>query len=258
MKVSILASGSKGNLTMLKSDNNYIMIDVGLSLNKIKNKFNQSNIQIDKIKNLLITHEHQDHVVGLKGFLKLNYIENIYLTVGTYQALKGVLTEFPNVNINFIKADEEFEIFDLKITPVMLFHDANEPVGFVFNNRYKKFVLITDTGYINDEDIALLSGADLYLLEANHDPNLLMNSRRPFMLKKRIVGPQGHLSNTDACIALNQLIKGIDKTIWVVSHISEDCNTVLHIEKDIVKYIDDPTKIDVIYSSQESMDDIIL
>ena len=153
MKVSILASGSKGNLTMLKSDNNYIMIDVGLSLNKIKNKFNQSNIQIDKIKNLLITHEHQDHVVGLKGFLKLNYIENIYLTVGTYHALKGVLTEFPNVNINFIKADEEFEIFDLKITPVMLFHDANEPVGFVFNNRYKKFVLITDTGYINDEDI---------------------------------------------------------------------------------------------------------
>ena len=96
------------------------------------------------------------------------------------------------------------------------------------------------------------------MLEANHDPNLLMNSRRPFMLKKRIVGPQGHLSNTDACIALNQLIKGIDKTIWVVSHISEDCNTVLHIEKDIVKYIDDPTKIDVIYSSQESMDDIIL
>lgn len=253
MQIYVLASGSKGNLTIINDEKSFYMIDCGISLRKIKQKLDEKNIDISSINKLLITHEHHDHIMGLNMLLKLGYIKDIYLTKGTLDALDNIISNYENININIIKEDLEFKIGNLNILPIMLSHDANEPVGFVFEKTGKKFVLLTDTGYIHESYFDLLKGADLYMLEANHDPNMLMKSKRPFLLKKRIMGLHGHLSNDDACIAMNHFIKDIDKTIWVVSHISDDCNTQLSIERQIVKFVDDPTKIDVLYSSQESL-----
>lgn len=254
MRLYVLASGSKGNLSVLESNQKHYMIDCGLPITKMKKKLMDANIDIESIDTLFLTHEHSDHVLGLKSLLKLKTLKHIYLTQGTFNALKDTFKEDLALHFHIIKQDESFTLLSLEITPIMLSHDASEPVGFVFKKEDKKFVLLTDTGYVNDEDLPRLSGANLYMLEANHDPNMLMSSKRPFMLKKRIIGPLGHLSNMDACMALNLMIKDIVKTTWVVSHISEDCNSILSIEKDIVRYIDDPTKIDVHYSSQNSLE----
>jgi len=256
VEVFILASGSKGNMAYLKVGDIKIFIDAGISYQKVKSKMTAYNENLYDVRTLLITHEHHDHTAGLKMLLKQGAIENIYLTKGTYNALPTDVVAFFE-RTHFIVADEPFHISDIKISPFMLSHDAAEPVGFVIENQYKKMVILTDTGYIDQSYHELLSNADLYLLEANHHPTKLMQSARPFLLKKRILGERGHLSNDDAAWLVNQFVK--DKpSKWVVAHISEDCNTVLDIEEAIVQVFDDPTKIEIYYASQESLPGIKL
>lgn len=250
MEIFVLASGSKGNMTYLKVGGQKIFIDAGISYQKVKQKMMDYHENIYDVKTLLITHEHHDHIMGLKALLKQGAIEDIYLTKGTYDHLaQDVVALFPQTHI--IEADKSFNIHDIHIVPFMLSHDASEPVGFVIEDSDHKFVLLTDTGYVDESYIPLLSGAHIYLVEANHNPFTLFQSKRPFLLKKRIVGEKGHLSNEDAARLMNLLVK--DQSIWVVSHISEDCNTIEDIDEAIVKAFDDPTKVVVYYASQEGL-----
>jgi len=256
VEVFILASGSKGNMAYLKVGDIRIFIDAGISYQKVKKKMAAYEENIFDVRSLLITHEHHDHVMGLKMLLKQAAIEDIYITKGTYNALPvDVVALFDRVH--FVVADEPFAINDIKVSPFMLSHDAAEPVGYVIENEMKKMVVLTDSGYVDQGYHELLSNADLYLLEANHHPTELMKSQRPFLLKKRILGERGHLSNDDAAWLINLFVK--DKpSKWVVAHISEDCNSELDIEESIVKFFDDPTKVEIFYASQESLPGIKL
>lgn len=257
MEICVLASGSKGNMTYVKDGNFKFFIDAGISYSKVVNKMKQYDEAVEDIHTLFLTHEHLDHIAGLKTLLKQNSIKDVFLTKGTFQALSNELKELlPRVNI--ISADEVFYISQMKITPIMLSHDAFEPVGFVFeNHENKRLVLLTDTGYVDQSYIDVISNADVYILEANHDPKKLLNSSRPFSLKQRILGITGHLSNEDAASLMNKLIYE-KKAIWIVAHISDDCNELLDIEKAIVEHFDDPLKVDIYYASQESLERIII
>jgi phosphoribosyl 1,2-cyclic phosphodiesterase len=251
VEVFVMASGSKGNMTYLKVGDIKVFLDAGISFQKMKKKMQEYNENIYDVNTLLITHEHGDHVFGLKMLMKQGAIENVYLTQGTYDSLPvDIVNLF--VNTHIIKIDEPFYIQDLKINPFMISHDAKEPVGFVIENDVHKMVLLTDTGYLDQSYYDLLSDADLYILEANHNPFTLFQSARPFLLKKRIVSEKGHLSNEDAARLMNIFIKNkVSK--WVVAHISEDCNSVEDIEVAIVKEFDDPTKVIVYYASQDGL-----
>lgn len=250
MDIFVLASGSKGNMTYLKVGDQKIFIDAGISYQKVKQKMIEYHENIFDVKTLFITHEHSDHIMGLKTLLKQGAVEDVYLTKGTYDHLAAdIVALFPSTHI--IEADKPFHITDIHIMPFMLSHDASEPVGFVIHDSYHKFVLLTDTGYVDESYLPLLSGADIYLVEANHNPFTLFQSARPFLLKKRIVGEKGHLSNEDAARLMNLLVK--ERSIWVVSHISEDCNCIEDIDEAIVKAFDDPTKVEVYYASQEGL-----
>ncbi|MDY0074276.1 MAG: MBL fold metallo-hydrolase [Acholeplasmataceae bacterium] len=255
MEIFVLASGSKGNITYLKVGDVKLFIDAGISYQKIKSKMTDYKENLFDVKTLLITHEHHDHIMGLKMLLKYGSIEHVYLTKGTLNSLPvDVANMFLNTHI--IEADNPFFIDHVKVTPFMLSHDAEEPVGFVVEDDEHKLVLLTDTGYVDESYYPLLSDAHLYILEANHNPFTLFQSPRPFLLKKRIVGEKGHLSNDDAARLMNQLIH--EKSIWVVAHISEDCNCIDDIDEAIVKAFDDPTKVEVYYASQEGLEVIKL
>jgi phosphoribosyl 1,2-cyclic phosphodiesterase len=256
VEVFVMASGSKGNMTYLKVGDIKVFIDAGISYLKIKNKMTEYQENIYDVKTLFITHEHHDHITGLKMLLKNGGIEDVYLTQGTYDSLPvDVVKMF--INTHIIRADIAFEVGEMKITPFMLSHDAAEPVGFVIENHVKKMVILTDSGYVDQSYFELLSDADLYIVEANHNPFTLFQSARPFLLKKRIVGERGHLSNEDAARLMNKLIKNkVSK--WVIAHISEDCNSIEDIDIAIVKEFDDPTKVEVFYASQEGLPVIIL
>ncbi len=256
MEVFVLASGSKGNVTFVKNEVVSFFIDAGISYQKIVSKMKNYGEDIHSAKTLFLTHEHHDHIYGLKGLLKSGIIEDVYLTKGTYDALNQEVKDLlPRVEI--IRADEPFYYYQFEVLPIMLSHDASEPVGFKFIWKDKTFVLLTDTGYVDQSYIDVLKDADLYILESNHDPKKLLNSGRPFSLKQRILGVQGHLSNEDAASLMNKLVQ-TKHAKWVVAHISEDCNDHFDIEKAIVDSIEDLLKIDVFFASQESLPGIKL
>lgn len=253
MRVYILASGSKGNMTYLKVGHIKMFIDAGISYKRIQNKMEAYGEEISDVPYLLITHEHHDHVMGVKTLLKKGNLKKIFLTQGTYEGLTDeVKSLIPDYQI--VESEVSFEIEDVKATPFVISHDANEPVGYVVEGD-KKFVLLYDTGYLDEAYIELLKDADVYVLEANHHPTMLMNSPRPFLLKKRILSERGHLSNDDASWLMNQFIVN-KQAKWIVSHISEDCNSVLAIEESIVKVFDDPTKVEVYYATKEGLSGI--
>lgn len=252
MKIFVLASGSKGNAMCVEFENETILIDVGISYMKIKEKVETLKIDLDKIKVLFLTHEHHDHIMGLMTFLKKSKIETVYLSKGTLESLpEKVKIEILKKEIVVIKADEVFHFDNTKITTVGLSHDANEPLGFVFEKEDKKFVHLTDTGYVDHAYYELLENANIYFLEANHEPEMLLRSARPFALKKRILSELGHLSNDDASWLINRVIK--QKAIWVIAHISEDCNTQIAIEESIIKHVEDPTLLEVYYADQTNL-----
>lgn len=258
MEVTVLASGSKGNSTYINTGKTKILIDVGITYQNLVSKLKKIGVEIKDLDAILITHEHQDHIKGLKMLLKNEKIKQIYLSQGTKKFVdkENISNNFSNYNC--IKADQTFNINDIKIKTVMLSHDANEPIGFIIYANNKKTVLITDTGYVDQSYFSDLKNADLYILEANHDPELLMSSRRPYHLKMRIISEKGHLSNDEASWLINHVVEDDYQTIWVVAHISEDCNTPYLFEKSLVKHINNPLKVNILYSSQETMETIKL
>lgn len=257
MEIFVLASGSKGNMTYIKHGSFSFFIDAGISYQKFLKKMQDYQETFDHVDTLFLTHEHYDHIIGLKSLLKTGKIKRVIMTKGTQDALKDEINGSIQETI-IIQADHPFYFGDLHIYPIMLSHDAKEPVGFVFTKTDgKKLVLLTDTGYVDTSYTYVLKDADVYILEANHEPELLMRSRRPYMLKMRIVGTRGHLSNHDAAYLMNQLI-GQKPATWVVAHVSEDCNDIFQIEKAIVEQFDDLLKVKVVYASQESLPGIKL
>ncbi len=218
MKFYVIASSSKGNASYLETKSHKILIDAGISFLKIKLGLKKIGVEIEQITDLLITHEHSDHVKGLDMLLK-HIKPNIYLSEGTKKALK---LNFP---VNILKAFEQVELNDLKIMPLPLSHDANEPLGFLFSNGENKIAYLTDTGYINQQVLNLIENSTLYFLESNHDAFMLTNSNRPFHLIRRILNEKGHLSNYDAAYYFAKAFG--DKTKYLIfAHISQECNTL--------------------------------
>ncbi len=252
MKAYVLASGSKGNMTYLKVGDIRLFIDAGISFQKMKKKMTDYGENLYDVNTLFLTHEHHDHIQGLRNLVKNGRIEHLYLTQGTYQELPKDAIEGIE-NIHFIQPDQPFQLGETTIHPFSASHDAKDPIGFVIHNHVRKMVYLTDTGYVDESYFDLLSEADLYIFEANHNPTTLFQSNRPFLLKKRIVGEKGHLSNEDAAKYMNVFTRN-KKAIWVVAHISEDCNSTLDIDEAIIKCFLDPTQVEVYYTSQESLE----
>ena len=251
MKIHVLASGSKGNMVLISSDDGWVAIDCGISKRKIINKLDEIDIKIEDIKHLIITHEHSDHTAGLKAFTQSGDLKAVYLSQGTFDMIKDQIQSIEHM-IHKIRPNQPFNIAPYQIDSFLVSHDAKEPIGIVFNSNECKVVIGTDTGYIDQAHESLLKDADVYLIEANHHPQKLLASPRPMHLKKRILGEKGHLNNDDAAIFINRVM-GNKETHWVVMHISEDCNSERDIEKSIVEYIDNPLQLNVYYANQHDI-----
>lgn len=230
MIVKVIASGSSGNATYIKNNDTEILIDCGITFKKIKDAIINLGSSIENVTHCFITHEHIDHIRGLQVLLKRSNIK-ICLTNKTYKYLCSHSSYQEILNhkerIIILESNKEgynsLNINDLTIKPFKTFHDAVESVCYVIDSSDKKLVYITDTGYIPESYYKFISNAHIYILECNHDPDMLMDSNRPFMLKQRILGDKGHLSNKDALYALSQVLG--DNTKYVIyAHISEECN----------------------------------
>ena len=214
-----LYSGSSGNCSYVETENAKILIDCGVSCKKASEGLASIGVDFSSIDAILLTHEHLDHVKGLQVASK-KYSIPIYANVGTFNNIKQ---EIPDDIKNYFKSNEKFEIKDLKIYPFSIPHDAADPCGFNIVHNDKKISIATDIGHITNSIISNLEESSLLLLESNYEPEMLKCSKYPYNLKRRILGPNGHLSNEDAGIALSSLVNsGINNII--LGHLSRENN----------------------------------
>lgn len=216
MTVSVLSSGSKGNTTFIQTNNTKILIDAGNTSKYILEKLNEINVDPTTIDAILITHTHIDHVKGLPVLLK-KINPCVYITQKMLKELE-YLENYSIINTDKIK------IKDLEIDVIKTSHDTEDSVGYIVNNDDKSIVYITDTGYINQKYFNILSNRNVYIMESNHDIEMLNNSKYPFALRQRILSDKGHLSNYDSAKYISKFIGSKTKYV-LLAHLSEENNT---------------------------------
>ena len=215
MKVSVLASGSKGNSTFIETNNTKILIDVGMSNLYIEKKLILLGINPDDINSVFITHTHTDHIAGLKVFVKKHH-PKVYLTLDMYKEISDILDDYEILEEKVILSDLIVDFFKTS-------HDTDS-VGYIVKNNEKEIVYVTDTGYINIKNLKKINNKDLYIFESNHDVELLMkNPNYPYQIKQRILGDRGHLSNNQCKDYLKKIIGDRTKCV-VLAHLSEQNN----------------------------------
>ena len=222
MKIVNLGSGSKGNCTLVTTNNTTILIDAGLPLLEIETKLNALGVDIKKLDAILITHEHTDHIKSV-GKISKKYGISIY---APFEELDCLLSRCPDILPQYQKGfgNNDFYIGNMTISTFKLSHDANCCVGYSIYADGAKFSIATDLGTCPKNIIEKLKGSDIVLLEANHDENLLLNNPKyPVVLKKRILSSKGHLSNTACAEVIRQLVGGT--TQIVLGHLSEENNS---------------------------------
>lgn len=223
MRVCNLSSGSDGNLTYIETLNAKILLDAGLTASEITKRLSLLRVTPEEIDAILITHEHNDHIKGVDVFAS-KYHTKVYVHNKGFWALKSKLKK--SDKIEFVQFDDlDFYIKDLLITNFPLSHDAEYCSGYTFKEKSKKVSILTDLGYTNDEVLSKIQGSVLVYIEANHDVQMLKNNPSyPLVLKQRILGKRGHLSN-DACAqAVEFLAKTGTKQI-MLAHLSRENNT---------------------------------
>jgi len=221
LKCCSLYSGSSGNSFFVQSKSANILVDVGVSCRKIENALKeQFNLSLNDINAIFITHEHIDHTKSL-GMISSKYNIPVYATNGTWNALGKI--KVTNENKNIMKLNKSFEFMDLRIFPFETPHDAEEPCGFNIYSGNSKISIATDIGHIDETLFNHLKDSSFIMLESNYEPNILKVSSYPYLLKKRISGNTGHLSNVDAGITISNLVNyGLENALLI--HLSKENN----------------------------------
>ncbi|MEA3423959.1 MAG: MBL fold metallo-hydrolase [Bacillota bacterium] len=233
-----IASGSSGNCHFVSSDKAKILLDFGMSHRYVKKALEEIGENIESIESVFITHEHSDHVKGLKTFLKKHEIP-VYMNECTYEKAKGKIREEDLYKIIITDKNINMIIGDIKIVNFDISHDAAHPTGYSFACEDKKLSIVTDIGVITDEIISVLDDSNFLVIEANHDVNMVMFGAYPYYLKRRILSDVGHLSNDDAAeTVLRVFKKGILKNV-VLAHLSKENNIPELAQLTVKKYLED-------------------
>jgi phosphoribosyl 1,2-cyclic phosphodiesterase len=231
-RLHVLASGSKGNASVLETPDTCILIDCGITKKLFMQGCKDLGFDPARIDAAIITHEHSDHTKGagviLRGLRKLGLETPIYTTTGTFKAsraLQEISDDFP---IRLINHAQSLAIGSIGVQFVPTSHDAADPICMVFETRENGFrdVLgfVTDTGVFPDGLPGLLTEARILALESNHDADMLRTGPYPFMLKQRIASDFGHLSN-DSCDAALESVLGGRMEAVIGMHLSQTNNT---------------------------------
>lgn len=222
MKICSLSSGSKGNAIFVQSKKSKFLIDCGLSGKAVELLLNSIGENAKDIDGIFVTHEHVDHIKGV-GILSRRYDIPILANEKTWLAMRGQIGNIAPKNIMVFKSNTFFSFRDVDVHAISTFHDAVDPVSFIFYQKDKKISIMTDTGIVTDQMKAAIRGSNVFLLEANHDLDMLKNGPYPYHLKQRILSDFGHLSNDSSKEVLEDVLTGIEETV-ILGHLSDENN----------------------------------
>lgn len=219
-----LFSGSDGNSTYISSENGAVLVDVGASFKALCLALEQTGACIEEIKGVFITHEHTDHIKGLKPLINKTKLP-VFASEQTLEALINLDAVPKGAILNPI--DSETEICNMRVMRFNTSHDCSGSSGYTFtlpdNN---KIAVCTDLGVVTDEVRQALDGAKTLLIEANHNIEMLKKGPYPPHLKMRILSDKGHLSNNACAVELPNFLKN-GAVNFVLGHISKNNNTPL-------------------------------
>ncbi len=249
MQALILGSGSKGNSTLLITDTKKILIDAGFSYPKTKMILENNNYSFSDIDFILITHEHKDHIQGLSSIVKKEK-KFVYIPRRMFKEINKVVDADYLISIK----EDTFQIDDLTIRFLRTSHDAVYPVGFLIEDS-TSLVYMTDTGYISKNSLSYMKNKNLYIIESNHDPKMVMEGPYPYVLKQRVLSDTGHLSNEMTGKYLQELI-GLNTKKIILAHLSETNNTESLAIKTVSNLINN--KVEVLAARQEEEMKVLL
>jgi phosphoribosyl 1,2-cyclic phosphodiesterase len=221
VKFCVLASGSSGNSSFVATARTRLLIDAGLGVRDLMHRLACIGESLHSLDAILITHEHSDHIAGLCRLLrKLECRVPVYITLKTapvidWENCLPVREEF--------QAGSSFQVGDIAIDSFTIPHDAIDPVGFIFRACGVKIGIATDLGYIPDSIKYHLRSTDVLLLESNHDIEMLKVGPYPWSVKQRVMGRNGHLSNTVVCDYLETDFASTTAAL-ILGHLSEHNN----------------------------------
>lgn len=217
-----IASGSTGNCALYAADGVHILIDLGVSVRKLKNALTRVGLTIEDLDAVLLTHEHSDHVKGLDTFVK-KYDIPVYATCLTADFLAAKNPKALD-NLRSFWGGDSFRVGAAEVCSFLTPHDAAESVGYILRTPHHTLGFATDLGFMPAAVKNQLLGCDTVVLESNHDLDMLMNGPYPWSLKQRVSGARGHLSNPDCAACAVELARGGTSTL-ILAHLSEHNNT---------------------------------
>lgn len=216
-----LASGSKGNCIYLSTGKTKVLIDAGLSMKSIRLKLAEIGVDLSEIDAILITHEHSDHILGLRTLaLKMGIP-----VIANHETAKGIVAALHDCpKFKIFSTGETFEFGEMEIHPFSIPHDTLDPVGFTIRVGNLKLGFCTDLGFATTLVQMQLRECDYMVLEANHQPSMVHASPRPQVYKQRVLSRSGHLSN-EACGNLLAQVYHYGLKHVHLAHLSSECNS---------------------------------
>lgn len=254
MKFCVIGSGSSGNMTYIEAGNTKIVIDCGISFPDACRR--APDLDIKNVSAVFISHEHTDHVCFLPTFVKKTKAK-IYINKKTFGALKKEIRDaLVGTQVAFIEGDSCYKIGDLDVCTCTLMHDASNNFGFIV--RYKDYQVgsFTDTGIFPTRYKHLLSDLDAFVIEANHNIELLQNSKRPYVTINRTLSSTGHMSNMACFELLKETLTKKTKYV-ILGHVSQDCNDNECLHKEIIDKFDGSGIEFIIAKRYEATEEVI-
>jgi phosphoribosyl 1,2-cyclic phosphodiesterase len=217
LKIDILASGSGGNCIAVRSGSTTILVDAGIAKTKIEKRLLEVGIEAPSIQAIFVTHAHGDHIKGLP--LANKYRIPVFASEGEWKDISTVDEELRYI------MHKGFKLIDgAFVTSFRTHHDSYDSFGYVIDaDEEGKVSICLDTGHIDRDMLNAMEGSDIYIIEANHDPDLVAESSYPDSVKARILSDLGHLSNDQCAAALKQLVQGRGERIYL-THLSSSNN----------------------------------